>query len=170
MTKYFGIDGFRDRVGHGLIAAHTFEIGRFLGWSYGRSRRAQVAAGKCTRRSSYMLEYALSAGLTASGADVYLLHVTTPPVSYAVRVTDKKVAQEDSEVQAAVQAAEAALGGRGPHSGPGVRHRTPGPGHGGGRKPGPLPGAGGGLCRSSVGEVGRMRTAGAPGRRGGGEP
>ncbi len=86
MGRYFGTDGFRGRAGQGLTAAHAFEIGRFLGFYYGRGRRAQVVVGKDTRRSSYMLEYALSAGLAASGADVYLLHVTTTPsVSYAVR-------------------------------------------------------------------------------------
>lgn len=86
MGKYFGTDGFRGRAGQNLTAAHAYEIGRFLGWYYGRGRRAQVVVGKDTRRSSYMLEYAVSAGLAASGADVYLLHVTTTPsVSYAVR-------------------------------------------------------------------------------------
>ena len=86
MGKYFGTDGFRGRAGQGLTADHAYRIGRFLGWYYGRGRRAQIVVGKDTRRSSYMLEYAVSAGLAASGADVYLLHVTTTPsVSYAVR-------------------------------------------------------------------------------------
>lgn len=86
MGKYFGTDGFRGRAGHGLTAHQAYEIGRFLGWYYGRHRRAQIAVGKDTRRSSYMLEYAVSAGLAASGADVYLIHVTTTPsVSYVVR-------------------------------------------------------------------------------------
>ena len=70
----------------GLTAQHAFEVGRFLGWYYGRERRAQIVVGKDTRRSSYMLEYAISAGMAASGADVYLLHVTTTPsVSYVTR-------------------------------------------------------------------------------------
>lgn len=86
MGKYFGTDGFRGRAGQGLTADHAYRIGRFLGWYYGRGRRAQIVVGKDTRRSSYMLEYAISAGMAASGADVYLLHVTTTPsVSYAVR-------------------------------------------------------------------------------------
>ena len=86
MGKYFGTDGFRGRAGQGLTADHAYRIGRFLGWYYGRGRRAQIVVGKDTRRSSYMLEYAVSAGLAASGADVYLLHVTTTlSVSYAVR-------------------------------------------------------------------------------------
>ena len=86
MGKYFGTDGFRGKAGEGLTAHHAYEIGRFLGWYYGREGRARVVVGKDTRRSSYMLEYALSAGLTASGADAYLLHVTTTPsVSYVVR-------------------------------------------------------------------------------------
>ena len=86
MGKYFGTDGFRGRAGQGLTTDHAYQIGRFLGWYYGRGRRAQIVVGKDTRRSSYMLEYAVSAGLAASGADVYLLHVTTTPsVSYAVR-------------------------------------------------------------------------------------
>lgn len=86
MGKYFGTDGFRGKAGQGLTALHAYEIGRFLGWYYGRDHRAKVVVGKDTRRSSYMLEYALSAGLTASGADAYLLHVTTTPsVSYVTR-------------------------------------------------------------------------------------
>ena len=86
MGKYFGTDGFRGKANEGLTAAHAFEVGRFLGWYYGRSHRAQIVVGKVTRRSSYMLEYALSAGMAASGADVYLLHVTTTPsVSYVTR-------------------------------------------------------------------------------------
>ena len=86
MGKYFGTDGFRGKAGEGLTAYHAYEIGRFLGWYYGREGRARVVVGKDTRRSSYMLEYALSAGLTASGADAYLLHVTTTPsVSYVAR-------------------------------------------------------------------------------------
>ncbi len=86
MGKYFGTDGFRGKVNEGLTAVHAFEIGRFLGWYYGRNQRAKIVVGKDTRRSSYMLEYALSAGITASGADAYLLHVTTTPsVSYVTR-------------------------------------------------------------------------------------
>lgn len=87
MGRYFGTDGFRGKAGEGLTAQHAYEIGRFLGWYYGRSQRARIVVGKDTRRSSYMLEYALSAGVTASGADVYLLHVTTTPsVSYVTRI------------------------------------------------------------------------------------
>ena len=87
MGRYFGTDGFRGKAGDGLTARHAYEIGRFLGWYYGRSQRARIVVGKDTRRSSYMLEYALSAGITASGADVYLLHVTTTPsVSYVTRI------------------------------------------------------------------------------------
>jgi len=86
MGKYFGTDGFRGKANEGLTAKHAYEIGRFLGWYYGRNQRARIVVGKDTRRSSYMLEYAISAGMTASGADVYLLHVTTTPsVSYVTR-------------------------------------------------------------------------------------
>ena len=86
MGRYFGTDGFRGKANEGLTAQHAFEIGRFLGWYYGRTKRAQIVVGKDTRRSSYMLEYAISAGMAASGADVYLLHVTTTPsVSYVTR-------------------------------------------------------------------------------------
>ena len=86
MGKYFGTDGFRGKAGEGLTAQHAYRIGRFLGWYYSRSHRAQIVVGKDTRRSSYMLEYAISAGMAASGADVYLLHVTTTPsVSYVTR-------------------------------------------------------------------------------------
>lgn len=92
--RYFGTDGFRGEANVTLTASHAFKIGRFLGWYYsggrsgtpGGTRRARVAIGKDTRRSSYMLEYALVAGLTASGADAHMLHVTTTPsVSFVVR-------------------------------------------------------------------------------------
>lgn len=86
MGKYFGTDGFRGEANVDLTVNHAFKVGRFLGWYYGRDHKARVVIGKDTRRSSYMFEYALVAGLTASGADVYLLHVTTTPsVSYVVR-------------------------------------------------------------------------------------
>ncbi len=89
MGKYFGTDGFRGKANEGLTALHAYEIGRFLGWYYGREKRARIVLGKDTRRSSYMLEYALSAGAVASGADVYLLHVTTTPsVSYVARTEE----------------------------------------------------------------------------------
>ncbi len=87
MGKYFGTDGFRGKANVGLTADHAYEVGRFLGWYYGRGdHKARIVVGKDTRRSSYMLEYAISAGMAASGADVYLLHVTTTPsVSYVTR-------------------------------------------------------------------------------------
>ena len=89
MGKYFGTDGFRGKANEGLTALHAYEIGRFVGWYYGREKRARIVLGKDTRRSSYMLEYALSAGAVASGADVYLLHVTTTPsVSYVARTEE----------------------------------------------------------------------------------
>ena len=94
MGKYFGTDGFRGEANVNLTADHAYKIGRFLGWYYGECRRrngdkekAKIVIGKDTRRSSYMYEYALVAGLTASGADAYLLHVTTTPsVAYVTRV------------------------------------------------------------------------------------
>ena len=86
MGKYFGTDGFRGEANIDLTVEHAYKVGRFLGWYYGQNHKAQVVIGKDTRRSSYMFEYSLVAGLTASGADVYLLHVTTTPsVSYVVR-------------------------------------------------------------------------------------
>ncbi len=89
MGKYFGTDGFRGEANVTLTVEHAFQVGRFLGWYYGeknKPERCRVVIGKDTRRSSYMFEYSLVAGLTASGADVYLLHVTTTPsVSYVVR-------------------------------------------------------------------------------------
>ena len=86
MSKYFGTDGFRGEANVVLTVEHAFKIGRFLGWYYGRDHKCNVVIGKDTRRSSYMYESALSAGLTASGADAYLLHVTTTPsVSYIAR-------------------------------------------------------------------------------------
>ena len=88
MGRYFGTDGFRGEANVTLTVEHAFRVGRFLGWYYGKrlDKKARVVIGKDTRRSSYMLEDALSCGLTASGADVYLLHVTTTPsVSYVTR-------------------------------------------------------------------------------------
>lgn len=86
MGRYFGTDGFRGKAGVGLTADHAYQIGRFLGYYYGRGHRATIVVGKDTRRSSYVLEYAISAGMAASGADVHLLHVTTTPsVSYMAR-------------------------------------------------------------------------------------
>lgn len=94
MGRYFGTDGFRGKANEGLTAEHAYRIGRFLGWYFSEERRRtgeagrpRVVIGKDTRRSSYMLEYAIAAGLTASGADACLLHVTTTPsVSYVARV------------------------------------------------------------------------------------
>lgn len=86
MGKYFGTDGFRGKAGDVLNAEHAFKIGRYLGWYYGRDHQARIVIGKDTRRSSYMYENALAAGITSSGADAYLLHVTTTPcVSYITR-------------------------------------------------------------------------------------
>ena len=89
MGKYFGTDGFRGEANVNLTVEHAFKVGRFLGWYYGQKKpdeRCRIVIGKDTRRSSYMFEYSLVAGLTASGADVFLLHVTTTPsVSYVVR-------------------------------------------------------------------------------------
>lgn len=86
MGKYFGTDGFRGEANVKLTVEHAYKVGRYLGWYYGQEHKAQIVIGKDTRRSSYMFEYALVSGLTASGADVYLLHVTTTPsVSYVVR-------------------------------------------------------------------------------------
>ena len=94
MGKYFGTDGFRGEANVNLTAEHAFSIGRFLGWYYterkvrsGCEDPARIVIGKDTRRSSYMFEYALVAGLVASGADAYLLHVTTTPsVAHVARV------------------------------------------------------------------------------------
>lgn len=88
MGKYFGTDGFRGEANVALTADHAYQIGRFIGWYYGArlGKKARVVIGKDTRRSSYMLEYAIAAGLTSSGADAYMLHVTTTPsVAYVTR-------------------------------------------------------------------------------------
>ncbi|MBQ4374675.1 MAG: phosphoglucosamine mutase, partial [Erysipelotrichales bacterium] len=91
MGKYFGTDGFRGEANVNLTFEHAVKIGRYLGWYYGKrtGNKALVVIGKDTRRSSYMFEYALVSGLTASGADAYIMHVTTTPsVSYITR-TDR---------------------------------------------------------------------------------
>ena len=93
MGKYFGTDGFRGEANVNLTADHAYKVGRFLGWYYTQIKRrsgsdgpARIVIGKDTRRSSYMFEYSLVGGLVASGADAYLLHVTTTPsVAYVVR-------------------------------------------------------------------------------------
>ena len=96
MGKYFGTDGFRGEANCTLTADHAFKVGRFLGWYYGQMKHragsdepAKIVIGKDTRRSSYMFEYSLVGGLVASGADAYLLHVTTTPsVAFVVRTED----------------------------------------------------------------------------------
>ena len=91
MGRYFGTDGFRGEANKTLTVEHAFKVGRFLGWYYGmlKGGKCSIVIGKDTRRSSYMFEYSLVAGITASGADAYLLHVTTTPsVSYVVRTDD----------------------------------------------------------------------------------
>ena len=92
MGKYFGTDGFRGEANVTLTVEDAYKVGRFLGWYYGQKTKAdrcRIVIGKDTRRSSYMFEYSLVSGLTASGADVYLLHVTTTPsVSYVVRTEE----------------------------------------------------------------------------------
>ena len=90
MPKYFGTDGFRGKAGAVLNADHAYQIGRFLGWYYRKAdTKPRVVIGKDTRLSSYCFEYAVAAGLTASGADAYMLHVIpTPGVSFAVRQGD----------------------------------------------------------------------------------
>ncbi len=96
MGRYFGTDGFRGEANKTLTADHAYKIGRFLGWYYGMKKQlagddspARIVIGKDTRRSSYMFEYTLVGGLVASGADAYLLHVTTTPsVAYIARVDD----------------------------------------------------------------------------------
>ena len=91
MGKYFGTDGFRGEANKVLNYEHAIKIGRFLGWYYGSrlDKKAKVVIGKDTRRSSYMFEYALCTGLMASGADAYIMHVTTTPsVAYITRVDD----------------------------------------------------------------------------------
>ncbi|MDE5764756.1 MAG: phosphoglucosamine mutase [Ruminococcus sp.] len=93
MGRYFGTDGFRGTANENLTADHAYKIGRFIGWYYGELKKqagddspARIVIGKDTRRSSYMFEYSLAGGLTASGADAYLLHVTTTPsVAYIAR-------------------------------------------------------------------------------------
>ncbi len=90
MGKYFGTDGFRGEANVELTVDHAFRVGRYLGYMFGRGdHRCRILIGKDTRRSSYMFESALAAGITASGADAYLLHVTTTPsVSYVTRTDD----------------------------------------------------------------------------------
>lgn len=96
MGRYFGTDGFRGEANENLTADHAYKVGRFLGWYYGELKRqkgddtpAKIVIGKDTRRSSYMFEYSIVGGLTASGADAYLLHVTTTPsVAYIARVDE----------------------------------------------------------------------------------
>ena len=96
MGKYFGTDGFRGEANNNLTADHAYKIGCFLGWYYGELKcrngddtPARIVIGKDTRRSSYMFEYTLVGGLVASGADAYLLHVTTTPSVAYVSRTDE---------------------------------------------------------------------------------
>ena len=92
-NKYFGTDGFRGEANVNLTSMQAYKVGRFLGWYYSNeisgcktNHRPKIVIGKDTRRSSYMLEYSIVAGITASGADAYMLHVTTTPsVSFVTR-------------------------------------------------------------------------------------
>ncbi|MBQ0124712.1 MAG: phosphoglucosamine mutase, partial [Clostridiales bacterium] len=91
MGKYFGTDGFRGEANKVLTGNHAFLTGRYIGWYYGarKNKKAKILIGKDTRRSSYMIEYALSAGIVSSGADAYIMHVTTTPsVAYVTRLDD----------------------------------------------------------------------------------
>lgn len=93
MGKYFGTDGFRGEANVNLTVEHAYKVGRYLGYYFSKNKingeKTRIVIGKDTRRSSYMFEYSLVAGLTASGADVYLMHVTpTPSVSYIVRADE----------------------------------------------------------------------------------
>ena len=93
MGRYFGTDGFRGEANEGLTSEHAYKMGRFLGWYYGEKKRragskepASIVIGKDTRRSSYMFEYSLVGGIVSSGADAYIMHVTTTPsVAYILR-------------------------------------------------------------------------------------
>ena len=102
MNKYFGTDGFRGEANVTLTSAHAYKVGRFLGWYYASplsgcrkpGYRPRIVIGKDTRRSSYMLEYSLVAGITASGADAYMLHVTTTPsVTYDIGIAQSILRQ-----------------------------------------------------------------------------
>ena len=91
MGKYFGTDGFRGEASKDLKLEHAIKIGQFLGWYYGanQGKKAKIVIGKDTRRSSYLFEYALCTGLMSTGADAYIMHVTTTPsVAYITRVDD----------------------------------------------------------------------------------
>ena len=102
MGKYFGTDGFRGEANKSLTFEHAIQIGRFLGWYYGanQGKKAKVVIGKDTRRSSYMYEYALCTGLMASGADAYIMHVTTTPsVAYITRVDDVQCCPPSDSMQ-----------------------------------------------------------------------
>ncbi len=89
MSKYFGTDGFRGEANKQLTVEHAFKVGKFLGYYFGREHKCSVVIGKDTRRSSYMFECALTAGLTSAGSDVYLMHVTTTPgVAFITRAED----------------------------------------------------------------------------------
>ncbi|WP_306484015.1 phosphoglucosamine mutase [Anaerococcus sp.] len=89
--KYFGTDGFRGEANKTLNVYHAFKIGRFIGdyFSKNKNGNGKILIGKDTRRSSYMYEAALSAGITSSGSNAHLMHVTpTPSVSYITKTED----------------------------------------------------------------------------------
>ena len=100
MGKYFGTDGFRGEANVNLTSEHAYKIGKFIGWYYGarQGRKARIVIGKDTRRSSYMFEYAIVAGLTSAGADAYMLHVTTTPsVAYVINGRGEKMDDETTD-------------------------------------------------------------------------
>lgn len=88
MRQYFGTDGFRGKANIDLTVEHAYKVGRYLGWYISQNNKARVLIGKDTRRSSYMFEYTLVSDLTASGADVFLMHITTTPSVAYVERTD----------------------------------------------------------------------------------
>ena len=117
MGKYFGTDGFRGEANVNLTADHAFQVGRFLGWYFGEQKRrsgnesvSKIVIGKDTRRSSYMFEYALAAGITASGADAYLLHVTTTPSVASIDLKKLLVVDNEKTVHILLKLSDAVKG------------------------------------------------------------
>jgi phosphoglucosamine mutase len=86
--KYFGTDGVRGRANAGSMTPDVvMRIGMAAGHLHRRGgHRHRVVIGKDTRLSGYMIEQALTAGLLASGMDVFLLGpVPTPAVAMLTR-------------------------------------------------------------------------------------
>ncbi len=88
MKKLFGTDGIRGKANEYPISIELVtKLGQAIGYYFkGAHQQPRVLIGKDTRRSGYMLEQALSAGICSVGCDAYVLGpLPTPGIAYLTR-------------------------------------------------------------------------------------